>query len=286
VQLSEIASRAQPSERLEKDISINNSSARSFLTKKEAHLEILDLTGATVVVRGVYRQPHEPVSDPTDLLHLHIEAPSSESLMKAVAEIEKIMNAQQDAPAFECKVYANVPDEFTHRAKGKIVGPGGQFVKYIQRKANCRVQLRGIGSCYKEGPDYREADEALHLHIVAPNERCLEQARKQAENLLTHVRTEYEKILGYRVGERPMPIPVHPPPPGGAPPPPGGAPPPPPPGGAPPPPPPTPSAPAPPPPSQPPSYSRDEDSGFSRVPPPPAKRARTEGAGGSPYEVS
>ena len=48
-----------------------------------------------MVVRGVYHQPHEAVSDPTELLHLHIEAPTAESLEKAVKEIERIMDAQQ-----------------------------------------------------------------------------------------------------------------------------------------------------------------------------------------------
>jgi hypothetical protein len=91
------------------------------------------------------------------MLHLHIEAPSRESLSQAIAEVERIMEAQANPTSVECKVWADVPQEFTNRAKGKIVGPADQFVKYIQRKANCRVQLRGIGS--EEGSDCREFEE-------------------------------------------------------------------------------------------------------------------------------
>ena len=63
---------------------------------------------------------------------------------------------KQSPTTFSAKVLADLPEELIHKAKGKIVGPGGQFVKYIQRKANCRVQLRGRGSGYKEGLDYGE----------------------------------------------------------------------------------------------------------------------------------
>ena len=38
-----------------------------------------------------------------------------------------------------------------------------------------------------------EADEPLHLHVVAPNEEALESGTKQCEDLLKHVRTEMNK---------------------------------------------------------------------------------------------
>lgn len=38
-----------------------------------------------------------------------------------------------------------------------------------------------------------EADEPLHLYIVAPNEESLEAGRKQCEDLLDHVREEMKK---------------------------------------------------------------------------------------------
>lgn len=60
---------------------------------------------------------------------------------------------------------ADLPEDTVHKAKGKIVGPAGQFVKYIQRKANCRVQLRGRGSGYKEGLDYSKLDFVLLKNI-------------------------------------------------------------------------------------------------------------------------
>lgn len=55
----------------------------------------MESTGATVVVRGVYHPPHKEVTDPSNLLHLHIQANTKEALDAAIDEIEKIMREEK-----------------------------------------------------------------------------------------------------------------------------------------------------------------------------------------------
>lgn len=56
---------------------------------------MLESTGAIVVVRGVYHPPHKEVKDPSNLLHLHIEASTKESLDSAIDEIQRIMKEEK-----------------------------------------------------------------------------------------------------------------------------------------------------------------------------------------------
>ena len=51
--------------------------------------KIAEETGATVITRGVYKPPHSTTDERA--LHLYIEAPSQESLNKAVEAINKII---------------------------------------------------------------------------------------------------------------------------------------------------------------------------------------------------
>ena len=69
--------------------------------------------------------------------------------------IDWILIVMKAPTSFSCEIPVDVPEEIHYKAKGKIVGPGGQNVKYIQRKCNCRVQLKGRGSGFKEGPEFR-----------------------------------------------------------------------------------------------------------------------------------
>lgn len=81
---------------------------------------------------------------------------------------------------------------------GKIIGPGGSFVKHIQTTTNCKVHLRGKGSSYFEANSRMEAPEALHLFITGPTEQQVQHAKHLSEQLIASVKKKYDMFLAER----------------------------------------------------------------------------------------
>lgn len=50
--------------------------------------------------------------------------------------------------------------------RAKVVGQGGQNVKYIQEKTGCKVQIKGRGSGFIEHNTSAESDEPMYLSIA------------------------------------------------------------------------------------------------------------------------
>lgn len=50
--------------------------------------------------------------------------------------------------------------------RAKVVGQGGQNVKYIQEKTGCKVQIKGRGSGFIEHNTSLESDEPMYLSIA------------------------------------------------------------------------------------------------------------------------
>lgn len=67
------------------------------------------------------------------------------------------------------------------------------FVKYIQAETGARVQIKGRGSGFIENDTGREADDEMHISIVAPTDDQIQRAKNLAEDLLMVLRIEYEK---------------------------------------------------------------------------------------------
>ncbi|KAI8989558.1 hypothetical protein BDB01DRAFT_782337 [Pilobolus umbonatus] len=197
-----------------KDIPINDLKNRYMLTRGLTQTQIHEETGADVTTRGKYYPDPQLATDKEPPLYLHISASNKESLDKAVAKIEELIEtAQIPAPGsgfppkdekvdivkrperkfYEKKIYVNIngPTHFNLRAK--IVGPNGAYVKHIHQETGSRIQLKGKGSGFYEAATGVESDEPLHMQISSSREEGLEAAVKLAQNLLDTVRAEAER---------------------------------------------------------------------------------------------
>lgn len=50
--------------------------------------------------------------------------------------------------------------------RAQVVGQGGAYVKHIQQKTRCKVQIKGRGSGFMEPSTGRESDEPMFLHVA------------------------------------------------------------------------------------------------------------------------
>ncbi|KAK0466843.1 uncharacterized protein EV420DRAFT_1617127 [Desarmillaria tabescens] len=244
-----------------KDIDINDVRNRYMLTKGSTQQEIHEDTGASVSTKGTWYPDRSKATEKDPPLYLHVTAPSPEVLQKAIDHINQLIaidlgslvedkkdRLREKRKWPEEKLPVGLESIRNFHIRAKVVGPQGQFVKYIQQETGTRVQVKGIGSAFLEPDTGRESDEPLYIHITGPEEGQVARAKVLTEDLLLVVRAEHAKMAaivqqqqmelhqaqmqyaaystmaGY--GQQP------PPPPSGAPPPPPGDQPPPPPGGA------------------------------------------------------
>nr|CAG8513933.1 8420_t:CDS:10 [Entrophospora candida] len=192
------------------DITINDCKNRYLLTKGATQQMIQKETGADVTTRGKYYPEKSLVTDKDPPLYLHVTAPSKESLDAAVKKIDELME-QYFAPApqtstprpsashiagrqfVQDKVFVGIEPDRTFNARAKIVGPQGAYVKHIQAETSAKVQLKGRGSGYVEPTSGTEAFEPLHIHITCWSQEGLEKAKKLCEDLISTVKSEWDK---------------------------------------------------------------------------------------------
>jgi len=192
------------------DVTINDSPARYFLTRTTTHQQIYRETKAGIRVRGQYLPPGvktSAVGDPP--LYLHVTGGTPEIVQAAIDKIKWYMKqAEEDAKTGKFvysdsvvndKVMINLdqskisPSVFN--VARQVLGPRGQYVKYIESETGAKCQLRGAGSGFKEGPDEKESEDPMHLYLQAPNEKILEKAKGLATSLIGRVKAEYERAL-------------------------------------------------------------------------------------------
>ncbi|CAO3649781.1 unnamed protein product [Mucor hiemalis] len=196
-----------------KDIPINNLKNRYMLTRGATQTQIQQETGADVITRGKYYPDVQLASDKEPPLYLHITASNRESLVKAIAKIEELIEtAQVPAPGtgyppreerpeikrperkfHEKRLPVDVGGTPHFNLRAKIVGPNGAFVKHIQQETGSRVQLKGKGSGFYESSTGVESEEPLHVHISCSREEGLEAAVKLTQDLLDTVKAEAER---------------------------------------------------------------------------------------------
>lgn len=50
--------------------------------------------------------------------------------------------------------------------RAQVVGQGGAYVKHIQQRTRCKVQIKGRGSGFMEPSTGRESEEPMFLHVA------------------------------------------------------------------------------------------------------------------------
>ncbi|KAL2223367.1 hypothetical protein M432DRAFT_629624 [Thermoascus aurantiacus ATCC 26904] len=200
-----------------KDIEVNDLRNRYILTKGSTQKMIKEETGADVTTRGSY-YPDKSLATPSNPpLYLHVTSTTREGLEKALAKIEELMKQELpnlvDERRFRRREHDNVErDEFGRRKwpeekipiglepipgfnlRAQVVGQGGAYVKHIQQKTRCKVQIKGRGSGFTEASTGKESDEPMYLHVAGPNPEDVKAAKELCEDLLANVREQYQRF--------------------------------------------------------------------------------------------
>ncbi|KAL5362302.1 hypothetical protein BJX96DRAFT_99916 [Aspergillus floccosus] len=200
-----------------KDIEINDLRNRYTLTKGSTQKMIKEETGADVTTRGNYYPDKSMATAANPPLYLHVTSTNKEGLDKAVALIEELMKKELPNLVDERRFRRREPeqverDEFGRRKwpeeripidlepipgfnlRAQVVGQGGAYVKHIQQRTRCKVQIKGRGSGFVETNTGRESDEPMFLHVAGPNPDDVKMAKELCEDLLANVREQYQRF--------------------------------------------------------------------------------------------
>ncbi|QKX56291.1 uncharacterized protein TRUGW13939_03392 [Talaromyces rugulosus] len=200
-----------------RDIEVNDLRNRYTLTKGSTQKMIKDETGADVTTRGSYYPDKSMATAANPPLYLHITSTSRDGLEKAIARIEELMKQELPNLVDERRFRRREPeaverDEFGRRKwpeeripvdlepiqgfnlRAQVVGQGGAYVKHIQQKTGCKVQIKGRGSGFREMSTDRESDEPMYLHVAGPDPNQVQSAKELCEDLLSNVREQYQRF--------------------------------------------------------------------------------------------
>ncbi|KAJ5673863.1 hypothetical protein N7462_009302 [Penicillium macrosclerotiorum] len=201
-----------------KDIEINDLRNRYTLTKGSTQKMIKDETGADVTTRGNYYPDKNMATAANPPLYLHVTSTTKEGLDKAVQFIDDLMKKELPNLVDERRFRRREPeqqverDEYGRRKwpderipidlepipgfnlRAQVVGQGGAYVKHIQQKTRCRVQIKGRGSGFIESSTGQESDEPMFLHVAGPDPNDVQAAKELCEDLLANVREQYQNF--------------------------------------------------------------------------------------------
>ncbi|KAG5216463.1 hypothetical protein GY632_7530 [Trichophyton interdigitale] len=171
-----------------------------------------------VTTRGNYLPDKSMATPSNPPLYLHVTSRTREGLDKAIKKIEELMKQELPALVDERRFRRREPPERVERdefgrpkwpeeripidlepipgfnLRAQVVGQGGQYVKHIQQKTHCRVQIKGRGSGFKEHGTNQESDEPMYLHVAGPDPNEVQNAKALCEDLLSNVKEQYEKF--------------------------------------------------------------------------------------------
>ncbi|PWY86182.1 hypothetical protein BO70DRAFT_395302 [Aspergillus heteromorphus CBS 117.55] len=200
-----------------KDIEINDLRNRYTLTKGSTQKMIKEETGADVTTRGNYYPDKSMATAANPPLYLHVTSTNKEGLEQAVALIDDLMKKELPNLVDERRFRRREPeqverDEYGRRKwpeeripvdlepipgfnlRAQVVGQGGAYVKHIQQKTRCKVQIKGRGSGFMEPSTGRESDETMFLHVAGPDPNEVQNAKSLCEDLLANVKEQYQRF--------------------------------------------------------------------------------------------
>ncbi|KAJ2001011.1 aconitate hydratase [Coemansia thaxteri] len=210
------------------DVDINHSENRQTLSKSATHVVIMEATGVEIATRGRHYANSAEATSADPALHLHVEAPSQDMLTKAIDMIEAMKTEEQHARSMvprngsdaadigdnaypeqlsgrqssagggaqrlQDKVYIEVETVRGFNVRAKVIGTGGENMKYIQNTTGARVQVRGNGSGCSDGEPGSDPYEPMHLFITASSEHALNQAKDYCKSLVETIHAQYHEF--------------------------------------------------------------------------------------------
>lgn len=109
---------------------------------------------------------------------------------------------------FQCHFMIGIEEDPDFRVVGRIIGPGGAFVKAIALETGAKLRLRGRGTNFLEGSEQKVSTDDLMLCISAPGPEQLVVTSQRVWVLLERLYAEYDAHLVARQ-QRPLGLQVH-----------------------------------------------------------------------------
>ncbi|KAJ2608665.1 aconitate hydratase [Coemansia sp. RSA 1365] len=207
-----------------KDVSINHSDNRQILAQSATHRIVMEATAVQITTRGRYYSNSADATPADPELHLHVEATTQESLDKAVEMLERIKieglpgrpvsdqtrpGSFYGAPStgnrhrggrsgsdisnrLQYKIFVDVESERGFNVRAKLIGTGGENMKYIQNTTGAQIQVRGRGSGYSENYSISEDNEPMHLLVMSDSEEIQTQALAYGRSLVDTIRAQHK----------------------------------------------------------------------------------------------
>ncbi|KAJ1670402.1 hypothetical protein EV182_008232, partial [Spiromyces aspiralis] len=95
---------------------------------------------------------------------------------------------------FQETVFVGVESERGFNVRAKIIGTGGENMKFIQYATGVHVKVRGGPPPHHDGGFAPESSEPMSLFISGNNEEAVKKAKEYCEDLVTTVREDYEEF--------------------------------------------------------------------------------------------
>ncbi|KAJ1921930.1 hypothetical protein H4219_000277 [Mycoemilia scoparia] len=203
-------------EQLVKIVDINDIPNRYQITKGSTQKNISESTGVDISIKGRYYEDRTQATDDDPALYLRIEATDQESLDRAVKMVEDILDSQRSnkghadrtdggnsesgysRPSYRSRqlyqetVHIGVESERGFNVRAKVIGSGGENMKFIQNVTGAKVQVKGMGSGFIETSLGSELPEPMHIQVTSYNEDSVKKAKEYCEDLIETIREDYE----------------------------------------------------------------------------------------------
>lgn len=197
-------------------VDINDTKHRYYLGREETHKEVEQLFRVKFCTVGKYYPNKKMATEGAPPLQLHITATSREDLDKAVSWVNEVKvkgpQAMKISPSsgvigagtvgserLEKRLF--IPFEYTEThlfaLRNAILGPQGNYLKFIATQSGASVSLRGRSS----GSILTQEDKQhpFHIYLIAMTDKQMADAEAMINDLYVVLQFEYEvsKQLGY-----------------------------------------------------------------------------------------
>jgi hypothetical protein len=197
-------------------VDINDTKHRYYLGREETHKEMEQFFKVKFSTLGKYYPNRKMATEGAPPLQLHISAASQEDLDKTVAWVNEVKEKGPQSvkkPSSTGVIGAGIvgserlekrlfiPFDYTEThlfaLRNAILGPQGNYLKFIATQSGASVSLRGRSS----GSILTQEDKQhpFHIFVVAMTERQMNDAEAMIKDLYVVLQFEYEisKQLGY-----------------------------------------------------------------------------------------
>jgi len=139
-----------------------------------------------------------------DTLSLLFQSTKSEEQLSPsrIEEIKKAQKTRRKKRKYICKYYIQIAETKEFSVVSKLIGTNGVNMKKIiinscstDSYTDVKLRIRGKGSGYREGPEYKESNEALNLCVSSSNLPHYKNACLMVDDLINDIYSDYMGFL-------------------------------------------------------------------------------------------